>query len=73
MDQRLPQPPGPPDAGARLRRLEEQAAFAEHAADQAALEVSALARRLVDLERRLAVLESHLGRLVDPGPDQAEG
>lgn len=47
----------PDELAARITRLEEAAAFAQHESEQLSAEVAALGRRLLELSRRLDAME----------------
>lgn len=58
-----PSPQAPPDP--RLTRLEEHAAFTEHTVDQLSTEIAALNKRLLELTKKMATLESRLSKFLE--------
>lgn len=75
-----PHPDPPRAAGARhdpldgrLMRLEEHVAFTEHTVEQLSQEIIDLNKRLAETTRRLALLESRLGKVLaateEPRPE----
>jgi uncharacterized coiled-coil protein SlyX len=61
--------PSDPDLAARIQRLEEAHAFAEHAADQMLDHLRALDRSVRELTRRLDAFEHRLNQIPPPKPD----
>ncbi|QOI99582.1 MAG: hypothetical protein HRU70_03445 [Phycisphaeraceae bacterium] len=57
-----------PPSDDRLRRLEENQGFTDHAVDQLRLALEAVERRVRDLSRSLAALEDRLARADTPPP-----